>query len=387
MKSVFLGVGHGGTDSGAVANNLKEKDINLTIALACKDYLESQGIKVQLSRYKDENDAIMDEVKKCNAFNPDLAIDIHTNAGGGKGFEVFYYSGGGLSKTLAQNIEGEIVVMGQTSRGIKTKVQNGIDYYAFIRETNAPAVIAECAFIDNSTDVQMINTIEKQKAFGVAYAKGILKTLGIQTELTRKQFIDKIKGVAIIESKRINILPSITIAQACLESNNGNSELAKEANNLFGIKASNWAGKIYKKQTNEVINGITKQVIAEFRSYGSFGESIKDHSEFLQKDRYKALIGEIDYKKAAKVLVTAGYATDPKYADKLVKIIEENNLYKYDEEADQMIAKECPQYKKDGEKYLRDMLYITSEHDPEEVIDFGTLGIILMNYNKAHKSA
>ncbi len=171
MKKVFLGVGHGGNDSGACSNGLKEKDINLTIALACKAELEKQGISVKLSRYADENDPVQEEVKKCNAFNPDLAVDIHTNAGGGKGFECFHSVVAGLGKTLAQNIESEVKAMGQNSRGVKTRtLNNGNDYYCFIRETKCHAVICECAFIDNQSDVQMINTTSKQQAFGIAYA-------------------------------------------------------------------------------------------------------------------------------------------------------------------------------------------------------------------------
>ncbi len=179
-KKVFLGVGHGGIDSGAVGNGLKEKDLNLAIALACNDVLVRHGVTVQMSRTKDENDALADEIKECNAFNPDLAIDIHNNAGGGDGVEAFYHYGGGTSKTLAENVLAEIVKIGQNSRGAKTKKNaNGKDYYGFIRQTIPPAVIVECAFIDNAKDIAIIDTAAEQKTMGIAIAKGILKTLGI----------------------------------------------------------------------------------------------------------------------------------------------------------------------------------------------------------------
>ncbi|MGL5718029.1 MAG: N-acetylmuramoyl-L-alanine amidase [Paraclostridium sp.] len=179
-KKVFIGVGHGGSDPGAVANGLRESDINLVVANACREELERHGVEVKMSRYKDENDPVSEEIKECNAYGPNLAIDVHTNAGGGDGFEAFYYSNGGTSKVLAQNIEAEVKNIGQNSRGCKTRLNSaGQDYYAFIRNTYAPAVILECAFIDNKTDVQIIDTIAEQKVFGVAYAKGILKTLGI----------------------------------------------------------------------------------------------------------------------------------------------------------------------------------------------------------------
>lgn len=180
IKKVFIGVGHGGDDPGAVANGFKEKDLNLPIALKCRDELARHGVVVGMSRTKNENDTLEEEIKECNAFDPDLAVDIHNNAGGGDGAEAWCHIGGGLSKTLATNIMSEISSIGQNSRGTKTRTtSNGLDYYGFIRETKAPAVIVECAFVDNKTDIKIIDTLAEQNAMGVAIAKGILKTLGI----------------------------------------------------------------------------------------------------------------------------------------------------------------------------------------------------------------
>ena len=180
---VFIGVGHGGSDSGAVANNTKEKDLNLSIALACRDELERYGVDVRMSRTKDENDTLSEEIKECNTYCPDLAVDIHNNAGGGDGAEAFYHYGGGKSKTLAENILSEIVKIGQNSRGAKIrKNSNGKDYYGFIRQTSCPAVIVECAFVDNATDLKILATEGKRKTMGQAIAKGILKTLGVEIQ-------------------------------------------------------------------------------------------------------------------------------------------------------------------------------------------------------------
>ena len=133
-----------------------------------------------MSRDKDENDSISEEITECNAYGPDLAVDIHNNAGKGDGGEVFYSHLGGKGKTLAENILAEIVKTGQNSRGIKTRVNSqGKDYYGFIRQTSAPAVIVECAFVDNATDLQILSTEAQRKSMGVAIAKGILKTLGV----------------------------------------------------------------------------------------------------------------------------------------------------------------------------------------------------------------
>lgn len=179
-KKVFISAGHGGSDSGAVGNGFKEKDLNLSIALACRDYLTANGVEVKMSRIKDEDDCTNQEVAESNAFNPDVAVSIHNNAGGGDGAEVYSSVVGGVSKTLADNILAEVVKIGQNSRGVKQKKgNNGSDYFGFIRMTKAPAVIVECAFVDNATDIQIIATEIKRKHMGTAIAKGILKTLGI----------------------------------------------------------------------------------------------------------------------------------------------------------------------------------------------------------------
>ena len=184
---VFIGVGHGGSDPGAVANGVKEKDLNLAIAKACRDELERHGVVVKMSRTKDENDTLSEEIKECNAFSPDLAIDIHNNAGGGDGAEVFYHYGGGKGKVLAENILAEIVKVGQNSRGAKIrKNSSGKDYYGFIREISAPAVIVECAFVDNASDLQILATESGRQKVGVAIAKGVLKTLGVEIQGERR---------------------------------------------------------------------------------------------------------------------------------------------------------------------------------------------------------
>lgn len=181
-NKVFLSVGHGGSDSGAVGCGFKEKDLNLSIALSCRAELVRHGVVVGISRTKDENDPVTDEIKECNAFAPNVAVSIHNNAGGGDGAEVFYSVVGGGGKLLAENILEEIVEIGQNSRGAKTrKNTNGTDYYGFIRQTKSVAVIVECAFMDNAKDIQVLSTESKCKVMGVAIARGILRYLGVST--------------------------------------------------------------------------------------------------------------------------------------------------------------------------------------------------------------
>lgn len=180
MKKVFLGVGHGGSDPGAVSGSNWEKNFNLPIALACRELLVKSGVSVMLSRETDENDTLDQEIQECNAYGPDLAVDIHNNAGGGDGAEAYYHYKGGVGKTLAENILSQIVSIGQNSRGAKIKTNSaGRDYFGFIRETLAPAVIVECAFLDNASDLEAVDTAEKQAVMGQAIARGILNTLGI----------------------------------------------------------------------------------------------------------------------------------------------------------------------------------------------------------------
>ena len=178
MAKVYLDAGHGGSDSGAV-KYVREKDVNLTMALACRDYLKANGVTVKMSRTTDKNTDLNEMCKDANAWDADLAVSIHNNAGGGDGFEIYHSISGGKGKTLAVNIEKEVKKIGQNSRGLKTRKGANGDYYGFIRMTDMPAVICEGAFVDNKTDVKAIDTIKEQKEFGYAFARGILKTLGI----------------------------------------------------------------------------------------------------------------------------------------------------------------------------------------------------------------
>ena len=143
--------------------------------------------------------------------------------------------------------------------------------------------------------------------------------------LSKEDYIAMWKQIAIQEMQTHKIPASITLAQGILESSYGNSLLAREANNHFGIKCHDWKGPtIYKDDDN--INDC-------FRKYENATESFKDHSNFLTtRSRYADLftLELTDYKSWAKGLKHAGYATNPKYAELLINLIEEFNLNKYD---------------------------------------------------------
>lgn len=174
MVKVFLSAGHGGSDPGAVAYGLKEKDINLQILLACKAELERHGLSVVCSRTTDADDPVQEEARKANGSGAELAVSFHTNAGKADGSETFYYTSSMPGKTLAYLCEKYVKEIGQNSRGVKAT-----NTLYFLRKTTMPAVLCECAFIDNDIDNNIVDTITEQKKFGIAYAKAILEYLAI----------------------------------------------------------------------------------------------------------------------------------------------------------------------------------------------------------------
>lgn len=144
-------------------------------------------------------------------------------------------------------------------------------------------------------------------------------------------YIDNYSQIAIDEMNRTGIPASITLAQGMLESNWGRSDLAKDANNHFGIKCgSKWDGDTFKWEDDDYKSG--KLIKSCFRVYNSPEESFMDHSDFLSKKRYQFLYkyDVTNYKSWAKGLSKAGYATDPKYVKKLIMIIEKYGLFEYD---------------------------------------------------------
>lgn len=156
-----------------------------------------------------------------------------------------------------------------------------------------------------------------------------LLTLAGDFASDRLNYINKYKDDAIRDMIKTDVPASITLAQACLESSNGTSKLALDANNHFGIKCSNWNGPTFIQDDDEKDEC--------FRKYTSVLESYDDHSNFLRsRPRYAFLfdLPKTDYKGWAKGLKKAGYATDPSYADRLIKIIEEYQLDQLDKGGD-----------------------------------------------------
>lgn len=143
--------------------------------------------------------------------------------------------------------------------------------------------------------------------------------------LTGLAYIEQYSPIAIREMNQYGIPASIKLAQALLESGNGNSYLAKEANNHFGIKCGGvWNGKSVSRADDNPNDC--------FRVYGNAEESFKDHSQFLLRKRYEKLfmLDKDDYKGWAKGLKEAGYATNPRYPSLLIDLIERYELHRFD---------------------------------------------------------
>lgn len=342
---------------------------------------------------KTSSQNLVNIVTKCNSNEVDLDISIHFNCfhtGTAHGVEVYQYS----DKTLeiATRICENISKLGFYNRGVK----DGTHLYV-LKKTNARAILIECCFCNNAEDFNLYNADTMAKAI----AEGILgkeiatewyrvrtswedaksqlaayrdlenaknncpagyfvfdsKGNAIYPEVTtgmpdisplkgldKETFIAFIGSLAKEDMKKTGVLASVTVAQAILESNWGQSELSVKANNLFGMKAtlsgnkwdSEWDGQTYKKYSNEEYNGETKPVLSEFRYYSTLMKSIKDHSDYLcgalngDKLRYDGLKWEKDYVKAIQIIKDGGYATDSNYVNKIVSIIEEHNLDVFD---------------------------------------------------------
>lgn len=164
--------------------------------------------------------------------------------------------------------------------------------------------------------------------------------------LSEADVIKKVGSLFTSDMKKSGVLASVSLAQFILESGYGKSELAQNANNLFGMKktlsgntwsGSTWDGSsVYTKKTQEYENGQYVTITADFRKYPSVEKSIADHSAYLlgakndSKLRYDGLKGCTDYKKAVQIIKDGGYATSPTYVESICNIIDRWKLTQYD---------------------------------------------------------
>lgn len=178
-------------------------------------------------------------------------------------------------------------------------------------------------------------TVVGQYEHGVQVADEAAASSRAATLAKKKAFIAHLAPYARTLKVNYGVLPSITIAQAILESNWGTSDLAAKYHNLFGVKATKTqAGQ--EMTTQEYVNGKWKVVTARFRSYSDDYASMRDHAQLLahgttwNQRQYAQVIAARDYKTAASALQSSGYATDPGYAQKIIQVVEKYDLDNYD---------------------------------------------------------
>lgn len=158
-----------------------------------------------------------------------------------------------------------------------------------------------------------------------------------QQQISLEQYIEMYKHIAMEEMRRHGIPASIKLAQGILESGFGNSDLAVIGNNHFGIKCHGWQGRTFYKDDDEINEC--------FRAYDDPIQSFRDHSEFLTgRERYSNLfkLDITDYRGWARGLRRAGYATNPRYPELLIGIIERNSLYEFDRQVVGTLARRNP---------------------------------------------
>ncbi|WP_455443415.1 GBS Bsp-like repeat-containing protein [Streptococcus salivarius] len=264
----------------------------------------------------------------------------------------------GFKKSKAYGLCGvmlAILFLGMSGHSAKAdEMLSPTDTSSTLKESteNHEASYSEVGVHDNSTSQMNLQSEkvleEKQSSLADSSKIAVLTNSSVTTssyqeadnlsEIDQNQshFLSAIKQGAMDGAKE-GVLPSITAAQAILESGWGSSELAKAPNNnLFGIKDSeDWNGEIVTVPTQEYVNGDYITVNAAFRKYASWNDSVVDHAKFFtstewRKNNYRKVVNETDYRVAAQELKNAGYATDPSYPGKLISLIEAYKLYEWD---------------------------------------------------------
>ncbi|MGQ7688630.1 GBS Bsp-like repeat-containing protein [Streptococcus suis] len=372
--TVYIDPGHGGIDSGASYGGVYEKNLALSVANKLKANLIQLGYQVLVTRTADYNvDFKTERSKMANQSNADLFISIHFNATGlassnATGIETYWYQYDpeyqpkinaamhndptrlAESEILANQVQASLISgTGAVNRGVRRET------FAVLRETAIPAILVELGFMDNPSDLQKIKQDSYQTKLANALAQGIDNWYGAvggkptsgtstqrksteQSQMTTGQqsFFNNILPAIQQVSQKNSIVTSVMLAQSILESGWGTSQLAKNAYNIFGIKAdSSWKGNTYTVQTKEVVNGKTITVEKQFRAYKSLLESISDYGSFFtstawRTKNYASFLQATNHETALTSLLASGYATDPAYAEKLKSLIQRYGLNQYD---------------------------------------------------------
>ncbi|WP_434565167.1 N-acetylmuramoyl-L-alanine amidase [Thermoanaerobacterium thermosaccharolyticum] len=187
---VCIDPGHGGTDPGAVANGLKEKDLTLDISLKLNEPLKKYGIQAILTRTDDRDVTLTQRANIANTANADFFISIHINSGGGTGFESFRHPNASDKTSSIQTIIHREVAnffkgKGFIDRGIKTA------NYAVLRETKMAAILVENLFIDSVKDANFLREENNRQAIAQSICNGIVQALGLKKK-TENNLLDTV---------------------------------------------------------------------------------------------------------------------------------------------------------------------------------------------------
>lgn len=208
MVKIYIDPGHGGSDPGAVGNGLKEKDLNLKIALKVRDILnqEYEGHEIKLSRTKDVTKSLSSRTREANAWGADYFLSIHINAGGGTGFESFIYNGSYSKKKETDRLRGIIHDTIMDKVDFKDRGKKEANYHV-LRETSMSASLTENGFIDNSNDVKKLKSDAYLNQIARGHAEGLAKAFNLKKkeskkETTESDFLYKVQVGAFAQQKQ-----------------------------------------------------------------------------------------------------------------------------------------------------------------------------------------
>lgn len=351
---MVVGVNCGHTASGpgyGAVGIIRESEHTRLVGQALMGLLRAAGITVidcTIDQANSQNEYLAAAVALANRQDLDWFISIHFNASTahtGHGTEVYTYEGRQYQDAL--DVCNGIAALGFSNRGVKA----GSGLYA-IRKTKAKSMLIEVCFCDNQKDIDIYNAAGGAEGIAKAIYKGIYKEAILPNvpeaenhSLGQEEFIDFVGRIAQKDwQERKLVLPSVVVAQAIKESGWGKSELAQNANALFGIKKNGWTGRVYIKDAIEQNPDGTYRTDKneEWRAYDSWEQSILDHNTYIAtrqignqtEPNWKNVVGEENYILAVQYLQDAqfAYATSQTYAESLINdYIEKYNLTKYDE--------------------------------------------------------
>src|SRR5690625_391028 len=180
MKKIFIDAGHGGSDPGAIGNGLREKDINLAIALKLRQVLslEYEGHTIKLSRNTDQTLSLKQRTDMANQWGADYLISIHINAGGGVGFESFTYSGNYARKMRTNQLRIVIHDAIIEETGFRDRGKKEANFH-MLRESSMCAVLTESGFVDHHIDANKLKRETFINKIALGHAKGLAKAIGL----------------------------------------------------------------------------------------------------------------------------------------------------------------------------------------------------------------